>query len=87
MHTKSGALDDFMALRDANHGKKVIRSSGFFKFSDSVKEVSGASSFGVWLELSSSVLFFLYFKKILLFMVNNTGFPVIQSFTLKINSF
>lgn len=76
-----------MALKDVNHGKKIIPSSGFFKFLDYVKEVSGASSSRVWLELNSSVLFFLYFKKILLLMVNNTGFSVIQSFTLKINSF
>lgn len=61
MHTKNGALSGFMALKDVNHGKKIIPSSGFFKFVDYVKEVSGASSSHVWLELSSSVLFFLYF--------------------------
>lgn len=60
-----------MALRDINHDKELIPSSGFFKSSNSVKgKVFGARSFntslnisssGVWLEFSSNVLFFLYF--------------------------
>lgn len=60
-----------MALRDVNHSKELIPSSGFFKSSNSVKgKVFGARSFnaslnilssGVWLEFSSNVLFFLYF--------------------------
>lgn len=49
------------ALNDINHGKKVFPSSGFFKYSASVREVSITSSSGVWLEFSSRVLFFLYF--------------------------
>lgn len=61
MHTKNGVLNGFMALKDVNHGKKIILSLGFFKFLDYVKEVSSASSSCVWLELNSSVLFFLYF--------------------------
>lgn len=64
MHTKNGALSGFMALKDVNHGKKIIPSSGFFKFVDYVKEVSGASSSHVWLEPStgSSFIFLILLK-------------------------